>query len=98
MQVRGPAVVGGLLDEDFSGLRDVVVVDDVGLITCEGVVGQSAQPLIRGSAQGISLEPTHIEDEDEDQENEKEDERDCEECKQSGEAKRIKTHNHMKHG
>ena len=42
--------------------------------------------------------PIHMEDEDEDQENEKEDERDCEECMQSEESKRIKTHNHMKHG
>ena len=42
MQVRGSAVAGGLLDEDFSGL-DLVLVDDFGLITCERIaVGQSA--------------------------------------------------------
>ena len=43
MQVGGPAVAGGFLDEDLSGLWDVVVVEDFGLITCERcVVGQSA--------------------------------------------------------
>ena len=56
MQVRGPSVAGRLLDEDFSGLLDMVVVEDFGLITCErSAVGQSAQLLIRGSAQGTSL-------------------------------------------
>ena len=64
MQVRGPGVAGGLLDENFNGLREVVVVEDVGLITCErGVVDQRARLLIRGSAQGFSSEPIHIEDE-----------------------------------
>ena len=47
MQVRGPGVAGGLLDEDVSGLREVVVVEEVGLITCErGVIGQRARLLI----------------------------------------------------
>ena len=42
MQIWGPAIAGGILDEDFSGLQDVEVVEDVGLITCErSVVGQS---------------------------------------------------------
>ena len=55
MQVRGPGVAGGLLDEDSSGLRHLVVVDQVGLITCERIVlGQSAWLLIRGSARGTS--------------------------------------------
>ena len=82
MQVRGPGVAGGLLDENFSGLCEVVVVKEVGLITCErGVLDQMARLLIRGSAQGFNSEPTHIEDEVEDQEDEVEDGRDCEECK-----------------
>ena len=43
MQIWGPAVAGGLLDENVSGLWDVVVVDDVGFITCERIVlGHSA--------------------------------------------------------
>ena len=42
-QVRGPGVAGGLLDENFSGLWQVVVVEEVGVITCErGVVDQRA--------------------------------------------------------
>ena len=54
MQVRGPGVAGGLLDENFSGPSEVVVVEEVGLITCErGVVDQRARLLIRGSAQGV---------------------------------------------
>ena len=56
MQVRGPSVAGGLLDENFSGLREVVVVEELGLITCErGVVDQRVRLLIRASAQGNSL-------------------------------------------
>ena len=56
MQVRGPAVAGGLLDENFTGLREVVVVEEFGLITCErGVVDKRVKLLIRGSAQGTSL-------------------------------------------
>ena len=35
MRVQGPVLVGGFLNEQFGGLRDVVAV---GLITCEGVV------------------------------------------------------------
>ena len=55
MQAWGPAVAGGLLDEDFSGLWDLVVVDEVGLIICEKIVlGQSAWLLIRVSAHGTS--------------------------------------------
>ena len=43
MQVRGPAVAGGFLDDNFSGLRVVEVVEEVGLKPCERiVVGQSA--------------------------------------------------------
>ena len=38
MQTRGPAVAGGLLDEDLSGLCDLVVVDEIGLTTCEKIV------------------------------------------------------------
>ena len=56
MQVRGPGVAGGLLDENFSGLWEVVVVEEVGLITCERcVVGPRVRLLIRQSAQGILL-------------------------------------------
>ena len=77
-QVCGLAVTGGLLDEDFSGHWDVVVVDEFGLFTCERiVVGQSAKLLIRGRAQCTSPEPTHMEYENEDQRNEQEDGRDC---------------------
>ena len=35
MRVQGPVVAGGLLDEEFSGLRDVVTIKVVELITCE---------------------------------------------------------------
>ena len=35
MRVQRPVVAGGLLDEEFSGLRDAVIVKLVGLITCE---------------------------------------------------------------
>ena len=53
----------------------VVVV--VWLITCEkGVVDQRARLLIRGSAQGFSSEPIHMEDEVKDQEDEVEDGKD----------------------
>ena len=65
-----PAVAGGLRDEDYSGLWDLVVVD--------GLLSSFAE------AHSVLLsEPTHMEDEDEDedQENEKEDESDGEECK-----------------
>ena len=56
MQVRGPGVVGGLLDANFSGLWEVVVVEELGLITCErGVVDLRARLLIRGGAQGVLL-------------------------------------------
>ena len=56
MPVRGPGVAGGLLDENFSGLWEVAIVEELGLITCEkGVVDQRVRLLIRGSAQGISL-------------------------------------------
>ena len=58
----------------------MVVVDEVGLITCDRIVlGQSAQLLI-----GLLIEPTHMEDDDEEQENEKEDERDGEVCRVAG--------------
>ena len=43
-----------LLEENFSGLWVVEIVEEVGLITCErGVVDQRARLLIRGSAQGV---------------------------------------------
>ena len=46
MQIWGPAVAGGLLDEYVSGPWDVVVVDEVGLTTCERIVlGQSAKTI-----------------------------------------------------
>ena len=52
----------------------MVVVEELGLMTCErGVVDQR---VIRGSAQGFSSEPTHIEDKVKDQEDEVEDGRD----------------------
>ena len=55
-QVRGPCVSGGLLDENFSGLWEVVVVEGLGLITCErNVVDKGVRLLICGSAQGTSL-------------------------------------------
>ena len=57
MWARGSAVAGGLLDENFSGLSDVVVVEEIGLRTCEsGVVGQRVRLLIRRSAKGILLQ------------------------------------------
>ena len=56
MQVRGPRVAGLLLDENFSGLRIVEIVEEVGLIACErGVIGQMARLLSGRSAQGILL-------------------------------------------
>ena len=56
MQVRGPRVAGWLLDENFSCLWVVVVVEEVGLITCEKcVVGQRPRLLIGRSARGILL-------------------------------------------
>ena len=73
MQVRRPAVAGGLLDEDFSGLWDLVVVDEVGLITCERIVSIKVPNSSFAEAHRELLpEPTHMEDEyeDEDQENE----------------------------
>ena len=36
--MRGPGVAGLLLEEDFSCLRVVEVVDHVGLITCERMI------------------------------------------------------------
>ena len=55
MQIWGPAVAGGLLDECVSSLRDVVVVDESGLITCQRcAVGHCAQLLISWSAHGTS--------------------------------------------
>ena len=51
MQIWGPCVAGGLLDEYVSGHWDVEVV---GLITCEKIVfGQGAKLLIRESAQEV---------------------------------------------
>ena len=51
MRVQGPVLVGGFLDVQFSGLRDVVVV---GLITCERVaLGKGVKVLISESAQGV---------------------------------------------
>ena len=56
MQVRGPRVAGLLLKENFSGLRVVEIVEEVGLITCErGVIGQRARLFNGRSAQGILL-------------------------------------------
>ena len=56
MQVRGPRVAGWLLEENFSGLWVVVIVEEVGLTTCErSVIGQRARLLILRSAQGILL-------------------------------------------
>ena len=55
MQIWGPGVAGGLLDEDFSALWDLVVVDEVGLITCErSVLDQRVRLLIRWSAHRTS--------------------------------------------
>ena len=77
-------MVSSLISEGMVSLEDswmknsvVVVVDEVGLITCErGVVGQRARLLIRGSARGFRSEPIHIEDEVKDQQDEVEDGRD----------------------
>ena len=56
MQVRGPRVAGLLLEENFSGLWVVELVEEAGLITCErGFIGQRARLLIGRSAQGILL-------------------------------------------
>ena len=55
---EGLVSLGGLLGENFNGLREVVVVQEVGLITCEtGVVGHRARLIIRRSAQGILHRP-----------------------------------------
>ena len=74
MQNWGPAVAGGLLDEYVSGLWDVVVVDEIGLITCERVVlGQKCPTHSRKRTMYFSPNPTYMEDEN--QENQNEDER-----------------------
>ena len=82
MRVQGPVVAGGLLDEEFSGLRDVVSIKFVGLITCERCCVDKGVRLLlfSGSAQGFKLELVHMEVEGEDQENEVEERKDGEEC------------------
>ena len=59
----------------------MVVVEEVGIITCEkGVLGQKARLLIRGSAQRVQLRTDTQKNEVKDQEDEIEDGRDkCEE-------------------
>ena len=52
----------------------MVIVEEVGLVTCErGVVDQRARLLIREAHRGFSSEPIHKEDEVKDQEDEVED-------------------------
>ena len=54
MQVPKHHVAGLLLEEDFSGLWVLEIVEEVGLVTCEsGVIGQRARLLSWRSAQGI---------------------------------------------
>ena len=83
IRVQGPAVAGGLLDEEFSGLWNVVVVKFVGLITCERAVSTKVSDCssFAGVHRVFLLEPTHMEVQGKDQENEVEDERDSEECR-----------------
>ena len=60
----------------------MVVVEELGLITCEGaLLTKGPDSSFAEAHRGILSEPTHMEDEDEDQEDEVEDGRDCEECK-----------------
>ena len=69
MQVRGPGVAAGLLDENW-------------LITCErALLTKGSDSSFAEAHRGFNSEPIHIEDEVEDQEDEEEDGRDCEECK-----------------
>ena len=78
----------------------MVVVEDIGLITCEkGCCRPKCLTPHSRKRTGVLLsEPTHIEGEDEDQEDEVEYEKDCEECKQSGESNRGQTLKRMTHG
>ena len=78
MQVRKFGVARRLLDENFSGLWDVVVVEELGLITSERRCWPKARLLIHGSAQGVLFETILTEEEVKDQESEVEDGRDCE--------------------
>ena len=61
LEVWGPAVAGGLLDEDFSGLWDLVAVDEVGLITCERcVVDQKVRLFCHETHKGFISESTKL--------------------------------------
>ena len=56
MQVLGHRVAGLVLEEDFSGVWVVEIVEEVGLMTCErSVIGQKAKLLNWRSAQGMLL-------------------------------------------
>ena len=55
----------------------MVVVDEIGLLTCERIIlGHMHNSSLAEVRMGLLIEPTHMEDEDDEKDDEKEDESD----------------------